>query len=392
MTAIWMVSSGHDYEQESSCFEENRIFLPIPLIQNLDFTEVETYGEIRKLIEELLEEGEEVPARELSDQVAEFSLRMERGDLVLMPLRGGECVAIGRIVSPYGYDSAHRSPLKHLREMEWITRDASSHTFYKEIKISADQNKLIRRITEPNIEKEIFSEIGKLLQSQKVGREPLAEPPPVSFDIKFDSRLSEDATTSLEPRARLGLISTTEAEPPTEEIQKPNRSPDAGSFETNTPYQIGDESITFEALLAVESGIAALGLPRLVEGILKAKGFSLTAQQRNSDRSLSLLASKGDFGLGGTRILVQVVSSHKGGLGLQELGVCKRLTQSIPADRRVIAIWQDELPPDEVLELATQGWLVWNRVLILNYLLGSYSSLEKDIQSQLRLKTIWVQA
>ena len=53
MTAIWMARSGHDFEQEKSCFEENRIFLPIPLIQDTDFTEMETYGEIRKLIEEV---------------------------------------------------------------------------------------------------------------------------------------------------------------------------------------------------------------------------------------------------------------------------------------------------------------------------------------------------
>ena len=249
---------------------------------------------------------------------------------------------------------------------------------------------MIRRITEPNIEKEIFSEIGKLLQSQKVGREPLAEPPPVSFDVRFDSRLGADSPKNIETREPLSQPLTIKKEHPFEGIQKPERSPVTVSLDTNKPFQVGNESITLEALLSIESGITELGLPRLVKGILKAKGFSLSGEQRNSERSLSLLAYKGEFGLGDTRILVQVVNQQKE-LGLDELEVSKRLAQVVQADRKVLAIWQDELPPDEVKELVAQGWVVWNRVKILSHILECHGALDEEIRLGLRIKTIWVQ-
>ena len=381
---IWMVRSGHDYEYESDFLGESRIFLPVSVIQEIDFTEVETYGDIRSHIEALFEEGEDLGARELSDVVAEFVLRMERGDFVLMPLKGGQCVSIGRILSPYGYDSANPIPLKHLREVEWITQNASSHAFYRDIKQTVDEGVFIRRITDSNVEKQIFSEIGKGMQPDRPDSKPPIQPP-VSFDVTFDTRVDPSKKAEAAPR-----------EEPRQETPAPIRPAvhgnvvthqvldEAPSFSGDRLFQLEGETISFAALLAIEHAIERMGLHPLLASILEGQGFKVSSYNQSG----VLLATKGELGLG-PRILLNVIPSD-GRLGSEELRSCEILIKKHKADRYVLGVWQDELGEKEQQELASLGWIIWNRAKILTHLFSSYSAMDTETKAILGLKVVWM--
>lgn len=384
MTSIWMVRSGHNFEYESQFLAESRIFLPIPQIQDLDLTEVETYGDIRSLVEALLDQGDELGPRELSDVVAEFCLRMERGDFVLMPLRGGQCVSIGRILSTYGYDSANPIPLRHLHEVEWITHNASSHGFYRDIKQTVDQGLMIRRITDIGVEKVIFSEIGRGMQPDRPDSKSAIEPPvsvDVTFDTRVDARKKPDAVRTEEPRqenAPMPISSAVHGNVVTHKIVD-----EAPSYQGDRLFTLQDEAISFGALLAIEHAIEHMGLHPLLASILQGQGFKVSSV----DQSGVLLATKGELGLG-PRVLLNVIPLH-GMLRSEELRSCDALIKKHPADRYVLAVWQDELGVVEHQELVSLGWTIWNRAQILVHLLKNYRTLDRDIQSKLGLKATW---
>lgn len=131
-------------------------------------------------------------------------------------------------------------------------------------------------------------------------------------------------------------------------------------------------------------------LERIIEAILKAKGFSVYHSPRGADHGVDLLASSGPLGFGNPKICVQVKATE----GAIEREVLDRLIgtmANVGADYGLLVSWGG-FKKTILQDQNSQFFKVrlWSRIDILNELLSCYDRLGEEIREEIPLKRIWV--
>ncbi len=131
-------------------------------------------------------------------------------------------------------------------------------------------------------------------------------------------------------------------------------------------------------------------LERIIEAILKAKGFSVYHSPKGADHGVDLLASPGLLGFGSPKICVQVKATE----GAIEREVLDRLIgtmANVGADYGLLVSWGG-FKKTILQDQNSQFFKVrlWSRIDILNELLSCYDRLDEQIKEEIPLKQIWV--
>lgn len=131
-------------------------------------------------------------------------------------------------------------------------------------------------------------------------------------------------------------------------------------------------------------------LERIIEAILKAKGFSVYHSPKGADHGVDLLASSGALGFGNPKICVQVKATESA----IEREVLDRLIgtmANVGAEYGLLVSWSG-FKKTILQDQNTQFFKVrlWSRVDILNELLSCYDLLDDEIKEEIPLKKIWV--
>lgn len=386
MTTIWMVKPGYDKEYEAYCIEDNRVFLSLPQLAEMDFTEVENYAGIRALIEEQSESLAGQQIIQLADDMADFCLRMTRGDLVLMPLTEPGRVAIGKILSPYGYDSANPAPLRHLRDVEWITKESFQKHFDEGVTKVLNEKALIARVTHPAAERQVFSEIGKAIQKTTWREDSADSRPLVTPEIAVDSRL----VNPVSPIDTQGAnVSERELPAPGQDRVRVSLREDASSHSSAfvPSEEEGGGDIRPEVWSRVEGYINRHGLLDLVQHILTSDGYQIGFVERTGAQSALFQISRGRFGFESPRVLVNLI----GGFESLEAGAIERLKTLAGAqnmDAILVVGWH--APSADIRSaLNLEGLQLWTGDDILSHLLRSYETLPGTVQAEIGLRRIW---
>lgn len=132
------------------------------------------------------------------------------------------------------------------------------------------------------------------------------------------------------------------------------------------------------------------GLERIVEAILKAKGFTVFRSPKGADHGVDLLASAGGLGFDAPKICVQVKSTDSA----VERPVLDQLIgtmANVGADYGLLVSWGG-FKSSIIREIPMQFFKVrlWSHIEILNELLQCYDLLDEDIKQEIPLKKIWV--
>lgn len=132
------------------------------------------------------------------------------------------------------------------------------------------------------------------------------------------------------------------------------------------------------------------GLARIVEAILKAKGFTVYRSPKGADHGIDLLASSGGLGFDSPKICVQVKSTD----GAVERPVLDQLIgtmANVGADYGLLVSWGG-FKSSIIREIPMQFFKVrlWSHIEILNEFLQCYNLLDEEIKQEIPLKQIWV--
>lgn len=132
------------------------------------------------------------------------------------------------------------------------------------------------------------------------------------------------------------------------------------------------------------------GLARIVEAILKAKGFTVYRSPKGADHGVDLLASSGGLGFSAPKICVQVKSGEEA-IERTILDQLIGTMANVGADFGLLVSWGG-FKSSIIRDVPMQFFKVrlWSRIEILNELLNCYDLLDEEIKQEIPLKRIWV--
>lgn len=131
------------------------------------------------------------------------------------------------------------------------------------------------------------------------------------------------------------------------------------------------------------------GMARLVEAVLKAKGFTTYLSPEGPDKGIDILAAGGPFGFDQPKICVQVKSGDTPA-DRPEFTQLIGAMQSVHAEQGLFVSWSD-FKPTVYKEVPVQFFKVrlWNQNNLIEQILDNYDKLDQDIRAEIPLKQIW---
>jgi restriction system protein len=329
--AVWIVKGGRQGE-----FEE--AFLSNGVVgkggQLSDLTKVQSIEDLRRLFED---SHPQFKKSQVSNHVGQFwSLlkRMEKGELVVTPLKTTGTIAVGRVDGEYEYRSDLGPNLHHVRPVDWIQTEVPRDSFDQDLLYSFGAFITIGRVKRDRAEERILKSIG---QKPKV--------PSISTGSE------EDVVAELE------------------------EAPDVEAVAREQIRQF------------ISANFAGHALARLVGAILAGQGFMVTVSPPGADKGVDILAGRGSLGLDSPRVVVQVKT---GQAGIDEFRSLRGLVTVMAADQGLLVAWGGF--KGTVRAEAKQDYFkmrLWDAEEVLTSLFSVYEVLPEDVRSELPLQRLW---
>ncbi len=132
------------------------------------------------------------------------------------------------------------------------------------------------------------------------------------------------------------------------------------------------------------------GLARIVEAILKAKGFTIFRSRKGADHGVDLMASSGSLGFASPKIYVQVKSTEDA-IERVYLDQLIGTMANVGAECGLLVSWSG-FKSSIVRDIPMQFFKVclWSRIEIINEFLQHYEQMDNEIKQEIPLKRIWV--
>lgn len=338
--ALWLVRAGRHGEHESHFFAENKLFVTWGGL-NHDLSKLQSRDDLQAVLTQIYPNAPKGKIRNNSGQLWPFAHVMNSGDWVIVPYKGKPAVNIGEIAGPYVFDADANDPYFHSRAVKWIAQDIPRSNFDQDILYSIGAFMTICRIERNNAEQRVRA-------MQKNGWKAAGHL--ASIAIASDSSEPPDVFHDLE--------------------------------------QVGRDAIC-KLIIARFKGH---GMARLVEAILKVKGYTTYLSPEGPDKGVDILASPDSLGFGSPRICVQVKSGDSP-VDLPTLNQLIGTMQNVHADKGLFVSWggfKSSIDREE----ATQFFRVrlWDQRDLVDQILQHYDQLDDEIRSELPLKRIWTVA
>ena len=335
--ALWISRAGSHGEHEKHFLEEGRVYLTWDGLK-YDLNNYSTKNALRKLLQEVYGYS----GRRLSNycgQVWAFYQKMKVGDWVVLPSKLKRAVHIAEIMGNYIFDDAAEDPYYHYRKVKWIATD----------------------IPRSNFDQDLLDSFGAFMTVCQVKR--------------------NDAENRVHAMAKSDWKS---------KIKPPKTSPEDGEPDKGTAdlEEIAQDQIA-KIIIAKFKGH---GMARLVDGILKAQGYTTYVSPEGPDKGVDILAAQGALGFGEPRICVQVKSGDSP-LDRPTLDQLIGTMQNVQAKQGLLVSWGG-FKSSVDREEANQFFRVrlWDQKDLIEQLLKHYDKLDADIRAELPLKQIWTVA
>jgi len=252
--SLWLVR-GDQYGQYQELALDNG-FAYVGFVEVADLSEAKAREAVFDLCRKAYEDASEASLRNFGTQLFSFAHRIQKDDLVAMPLRSRPQIAIGLVTGPYQYRT-DLGEIRHTRPVKWIKLDIPRTVFGQDLLYSLGAFMTVCQIQRNNAE----SRVQVILKDNK--------------DPGF---LSPDKGE--EGDEALGLPSNVE--------------------------QLARDQI----LLHLEKQFKGHNLSRLVDAVLRAEGYQTRLAPPGPDGGVDILAGQGLLGFETPRLCVQVKSSN----------------------------------------------------------------------------------
>jgi restriction system protein len=340
MPRLWIVRASRHGERELAAIAENRL-MP-------GFTEV---GDLRVFpnrdaiathLAQVMPDAGENRRRNFAAQLNQFAHVIQQGDLVILPRKVTNGVAIGKITGDYVFDS--NDPCRHSRAVTWMREAISRDSFKQNMRHSFGAFMTICEIRRNSALTRVMSVIqngtdpGALVGQQGVVITALAPEGEAN---------AEESETDIEDLANHQIISL------------------------------------------VKSEFAGHALADLVAEILEVEGYKTKVSRPGPDGGVDILAAGGKLALGEDRICVQV----KSGDGPANHDVVLRLIGAMSNSQArtglLVSIGGVNAAAQQELDNNFFKLRLWQMRDLLNALFRAYGDLSDETREKLPLKQIW---
>lgn len=334
---VWVIRGGETDQHIESIKSNNSIGINWGINTNL--SNLNDWDDLKNIVRESLDLQTNNSAGQMTGQVWSLVWGIKIGDLVLSHIRATRTLMIGEVISDYEFIPSviaenDSTDFKHIRHIKWFDQEIHIDNLNEELKLKVNTRKTISRINLDNAPQKIMA----IYQNDEstINNDYLSE----SFN--------EQTILDLEQHSK-DLIA--------EQI--------AINFRTHE-------------------------MEKLVEGILKAKGFHTYSHGKGPDFGVDVLASKGDLGFESPKICVQVKSGQYR-TDRPTLDQLIGTMQNFKAEYGLLVSWGGF--KDSVLKEIDKHFFnvrLWDAEELIRQIFKEYENLPNEIKQKLPLKKIWI--
>lgn len=330
--SMWLCRAGRYGEFENKFLEENRIYCTWDNISE-SIMQFSTKQDLQQYFVENNPDLKVKTAMNWASQVWPFAHEMKKGEIVVLPSKIKPVIHFGKIIGDYEFLPENGNPYNHAHQVEWFACDVPRVNFDQDILYSFGAFMTICRIKQEDRVKMV---INAYKQSQKISRSG------------FSYSQHETEMQDIENEA-LGNI-------------------------TNLMIQ----------------KTKGHGLAKIIDAILRAKGFTTYVSPAGPDKGVDILASAGTLGFGSPKICVQVKSTDApvDRIVLDQLG---GVMKNFNAEYGLLVSWSG-FKSSVINEMAKQFFEIrlWTHKEIIEEFLKYYDKMDDEIKEMIPLKQIWV--
>lgn len=339
MTRLWIVRAGKHGEREVEAISQGRLLLGFQ--EAGDLRKYKDRDAIAEHLTSTMPDANENRIRNFAAQLNQFAHTIKIGDIVVLPRKVTDGVAIGEVTGDYVYDPD--GPYKHSRKVKWLKEAVPRSTFKQDLRHSFGAFMTICEVKRNDALKRVLAVVQ---QNQDPG-----------------ALVGKEGTVALKH---------TEA------------------AEDALDAELDIEDIANQQIISlVKSEFSGHGLADLVAEILRAEGYSAKVSPPGADGGVDILAAGGAFGLGSDRICVQV----KSGDGAANHDVVLRLIGSVSNSQAqnglLVSIGGVNKFAQSELDKNYFKLRLWQMDDLLNALYRNYDKLPAETRKRLPLKRIW---
>lgn len=338
--AIWLIRSGAHGENEQKFIDENRVYVTWDDL-NLNLGKLSQRSELTEAMSLTYKDAKAKTIQNWVSQIWPFAHEINKGDLVVMPLKSQPAIQIGEVTGDYTYDPSAPDPFYHWRSVKWIGEAIPRAHFGQDLLYSFGAFLTICRVQRNNAE----SRIGAMRAN----------------GWKAEALISMSKSVSVSG----------------------DEVPENSDIE-----ELAHDSIA----QLISARFKGHGLTRLVEAILIAQGYTTYLSPEGADGGADILAGAGPLGFGMPRLCVEVKS---GDTPIDRPTVDKLLgaVTKFGAQEGLFVSWSG-FKSNVHKELAASFFRVrlWSQKELLEALFANYDRLDADIKAELPLKRIWTVA
>ena len=334
--ALWVARAGRHGERESFALENNVVVVGWDDVP--DLSGIENREQLLMLLMDTYPDENPKTVKNWESQLWAFVRRFQIGDLVALPLKTQSAIAFGRVTNDYRYTSDAPAEARHQRPVEWIATDIARSRLDGDLRYSLGGAMTVFGVHRNDAE----ARIKALLD----GKPMLAPVMPQQTDKQED-----------------------DADAPTVDIQQ----------------QTNDQIVDF-----IGRKFKGHDLTRLVEGVLKAQGYTVRVSPPGADGGVDIVAGRGPMGFEVPRLCVQVKSGEDP-VDVTVLRELQGVMRNYRAEQGLIVSWGGFKAT--VHREARQLFFairLWDQSDLVRTIQEIYENLPDEIQAELPMKRTWV--
>jgi restriction system protein len=333
--SVWLIRAGKDGEDEARFLSNGKAYLGWPEV-NIDLSLAVDRQNFTTTIQEFYPDRGVRTVRNWASQIWPFVFEMKIGDTVITPLRRQAGIMVGTITGEYKFEGARESRYFHSRTIDWRHEPVPRSNFSQDLLYTFGAFMTICRIQRNNAE----SRIAKMQQLNWAAESAHAAAVTTATDQ------DEQVSTDLQALA-------------------------------------DDQVARF-----IQARFSGHAMERLVEGILRAQGYTTSRSPIGPDGGSDIVAGFGALGFGEPRLVVEVKTGAAVGREAVDklLGAVKKFN----ATQGLFISWNG-FKSNVRGELAQSFFDVrlWDRTDLLSALFANYDRLAAELKAELPLKPVW---
>lgn len=343
---IWLVRAGSHGEHQQKFIQEKKIFVTWSGL-DVNLSTLSSKVELIDAMQVRYPNAKPKAILNNSSQIWPFAHAMKTGDLVVIPLKKERCILVGKIAGDYEFHPQGLDPYFHSRTVEWVSDAIPRKNFGQDLLNSFGAFMTICRIAKNNAEQ-------RILAMQANGWKP----------EKISSITSASKTI-----------------------------PDDADESTQADESVDIEEVAQDQIAKlIEARFKGHSLTRLVDGILRAQGYTTYISPEGADGGADILAGTGPLGFGGPRLCIEV-KSESSPIDRPTVDKLIGAVTKFGADEGLFVSWSGYKGTVQK-ELAKSFFQVrlWSQAELLEQLFANYDKLDEELKAELPLKRIWTVA